>query len=304
MRLAMVTLAVGLLAGCASNDRPPERDGGMSPMDGMVQPDTSMMGCRADQHMCPSGCEDDRPNRPDMGCRLGCGDACPTPPNAQAICTDEGVCGAECIAPAVMGPDGCTCPAVTCEDLGFTCGMASDMCGGQLDCGMCGAGASCVDNQCGCTPDAAETNDSRASAFSLGALDDSSDETQMFNEYSIHNSMDEDWYEYAVTDGSDGGNPSIRIDLRDIPEGANYDLFAWYVCSTGTDATGCGAGAPDATIGAGCRTESTGNTSETVRLDTDCEHFGFDDSGTLYIRIVPTGTSAACTPYTMIVQIN
>lgn len=40
------------------------------------------------------------------------------------------------------------CQPATCQSLGFTCGTASDGCGGSLNCGTCGASALCTANIC------------------------------------------------------------------------------------------------------------------------------------------------------------
>jgi hypothetical protein len=40
----------------------------------------------------------------------------------------------------------------TCTELNLACGQAGDGCGNAIDCGTCGAGASCINGQC-VTPD-------------------------------------------------------------------------------------------------------------------------------------------------------
>jgi hypothetical protein len=40
------------------------------------------------------------------------------------------------------------CQPLTCADAGKSCGTVSDGCGGTLDCGSCGTGASCENNVC------------------------------------------------------------------------------------------------------------------------------------------------------------
>lgn len=48
-----------------------------------------------------------------------------------------------------------TCTPKTCSQLGFSCGSASDGCGGTLSCGTCASGQTCTNNVCvtsTCTP--------------------------------------------------------------------------------------------------------------------------------------------------------
>jgi hypothetical protein len=45
-------------------------------------------------------------------------------------------------------PEPPACEPLTCEEVGATCGVASDGCGDTLDCGGCPAGEVCVDNAC------------------------------------------------------------------------------------------------------------------------------------------------------------
>ncbi|MEM9192984.1 MAG: hypothetical protein AAGF12_27665 [Myxococcota bacterium] len=300
-------LVLLLVGGCGGDDAAPlpTGEGGVDAavMDAAV--DAPATGCGAGQHMCPSGCVDDLPNRPDMGCQNGCGDPCPTPMNARATCGDDGQCSFECIEPAVLGPDGCGCPAMSCEAQGFTCGAADDMCGGALDCGSCPMGSTCVDNQCACAPDTAEPNDARSSANDLGSLNDGRNETLTFEEFNLHRTDDEDWFTFDVTDGGSLlDNPGITITLKDIPTDGDYELTAWYVCSSGDDDTMCLAGRQDNTLGRGCNGQTDGSSPETVELATDCERFGLGDDGTLYIRVESVRASSSCAPYTLELSID
>jgi len=41
------------------------------------------------------------------------------------------------------------CTPATCGDQGFDCGMATDGCGTQINCGTCNQGETCAANHCG-----------------------------------------------------------------------------------------------------------------------------------------------------------
>jgi MYXO-CTERM domain-containing protein len=58
----------------------------------------------------------------------------------------------------------CGCTPTTCAKQEWTCGKASDFCGGTLDCGTCPNGQSCVNNACYTLPDAGASNDARSDA--------------------------------------------------------------------------------------------------------------------------------------------
>jgi hypothetical protein len=274
-----------------------ELDAGPAPL-----PDA---GCPSGTHECSSGCVTDGENEPANGCMFGCGAPCPEPAMfGVAVCTEMGACAIECTPPAMVLDDTCVCELLTCEGLGMTCGTPSDGCGGTLECGSCGAGATCSAGACVCSPDGAEPNPNRSTAFRIGPFDNSDDPETTFTEFAIEDTGDEDWFISRVNDGTDGGNPVITVELSGIPEGSNYDIAAWFVCAGGDDATGCSAGAPNAEIGRGCISESTGTTSELVRLETECEHISTDDTGDLYVRVRPVSDAATCDPYSLRIEIH
>jgi hypothetical protein len=261
-------------------------------------------GCPSGTHECGTSCTPDGPNETTTGCRLGCGTACPEPAMfGMAVCTSEGRCAIECTPPAMLLDDTCVCEPLTCG--ARECGTPLDGCGGMLECGACGTGSTCTpEGMCVCTPDEAEPNGNRATAFRIGPFDNSRDGTTTFTAFAIEDTRDEDWFIATVTDGSDGGNPVLELELSGIPEGSNYDLSAFYVCAEGTDATSCSAGMSDAEIGRGCSSASTGTTSELIRLETDCEHLSTDDDGDLFVRIRPVDDAATCDPYTLRISVR
>lgn len=302
-----------LSAGCGDDSTPIGGDAGPGGFDAAVSdagafdagaPPMRDAGCPSGTHECGTACTPDGPNETAAGCSLGCGAACPEPAMfGMAVCTSEGRCSIACTPPAMLLDDTCVCEALTCG--ARECGTPPDGCGGMLECGTCGGGSACNgEGMCVCAPDEAEPNGSRTSAFRIVALDNSRDATTTYSAFAIEDARDEDWFIAMVTDGTDGGNPVIELELSGIPAGSNYDLSAFYVCTDGTDATSCSAGMPDAEIGRGCTSASTGTTSELIRLETDCEHLSTDDDGELFVRIRPVDDAESCDPYTLRVAVR
>ena len=313
--LAWVALGAALLASgaCASGDEGTDGDGGIAGEGGAADAGEVDAGggrvdagdpreCPTGQHLCGGGCIDDQPNEPESGCRLGCGEPCPTSEFEVASCTTEGECTFECEPPSVREGDECVCDRDTCEDLGAMCGTLDDGCGGTLECGTCADGTECVDGMCGCPDDAGEPNESRLSTHDLPAFSDAPDTSMTFDAFTISSDTDEDWYEFTVSDDFDAGNPQVRVTLDMIPPGSNYDLGVWYVCGSGGDSSSCAAGATDNMIGNGCVSASSGTTSETVEIDTDCS--GTDDSGVVYMRVTAPTFGGSCAPYRLQVDVS
>jgi len=271
------------------------RDGGPGPDGGTV--------CPAGQHACGAGCIDDLADDPAVGCRLGCGEPCPTPTSGTSSCSAEGRCDFECAAPYHREGNDCVCAARTCASMMYECGAPDDGCGHVLDCGTCALGV-CLSGLCSCMPDAHEVDDTAAIAPTLGTYDDSTNPPPVtLTDYNLHTAADVDWTGYTIIDGADLGNPDITVTLSGVRADSAYQLSAFYVCNNGTDATTCAAGAADAEIGAGC-TAAPGTTS-TVHLTTDCNYLGLDDSGRLLVRVRASSWGAlACDPYHLTVEIH
>lgn len=307
-------------AGCADGRSGPgdEIDGGLD-TGPIVRPDAFVpmsmpdagrdsgpAGCTGSTHLCGTTCMPDMANLPANGCRLGCGTPCMTPAHAMGSCNMMGQCTFTCTAPYVPMGMGCSCTPTTCEAIGFECGAPDNGCGEALSCGSCTGGASCVEGRCGCMADAAEPNNSNTTSRRGMDLNDS--ENPMFNidGMNIHAAGNEDWFSYHVTDGSDGGNPRINVTLRNIPTGADYDLVAYYACDTANDDSSCALGGADNTVGHGCTAPVSGTTSETVEITTECANgvFNSDDSGTLFIRIIPRTWANSCGAYQVTVNVT
>ncbi|MBX3268932.1 MAG: hypothetical protein KF729_01650 [Sandaracinaceae bacterium] len=256
--------------------------------------------CGPGQHACGAGCIDDLPNTPENGCRFGCGEACPTPPDGAADCDAAGQCTFACPPPFRREGGACVCARRTCEDWGHTCGAPDDGCGTPLDCGSCSTDAICFEGACQCPPDREEPNETRIAAKLIGTATDSPDTDLSFTELSIHVASDQDWFQIPVTDAFDFGNPQVRVTLRDIPSGDDYDLAAYYVCTSGGDSSACTTGTPDPMIGRGCRSANLGSATETVEIATECS--GTDESGSLYIHVSARTFTGTCQRYRLNVR--
>lgn len=277
-------------------DTGPRRDGGTTMRDASVT-------CPSGQHRCGGGCIVDQANDPANGCRLGCGEPCPTPSTGIASCTSGGTCDFACEPPFHREGDTCTCAATTCEALHYECGAPDDGCGMPLDCGTCLGGAVCLTGRCGCMPDPHEENDDNSVATMSGTLVDSENTTLSLTDFTIDHMGDVDWIRLRVVDGTDGGSPRIDVTLRNIPAGSDFDLAAWYVCDNGGTDTSCNTGQSDNMIGRGCSSVHPANAIETVELKTGCG-FLADASGTLYIRVTAPTFNASCTPYALDLAVN
>lgn len=307
-RFASTLLACLTLSACAGGggggDAGTGEDDASTPTLDAGRRDSGGGACASGQHRCGGGCIDDLPNEPENGCRYGCGEPCPTPPDGEAACDDSGTCTFACPPPFHRVGTECVCTPRTCTELGFMCGAPDDGCGSPLDCGSCTGGGVCMTGRCSCPLDEREPNDSRLSAPRLGSLTDSPDSSMTFDAFTLHSASDEDWFTVAVTDGGIDGNPIVTVDLSSIPSGTDYELGAYYVCASGTDASTCGAGAPDNMIGRGCSATSSGSPMIHLVINTECEHLSTDDSGTLYVRVSSRRWTGVCAPYELSIAVR
>lgn len=305
-RFASTLLACLTLSACAGGggggDAGTGEDDASTPTLDAGRRDSGGGACASGQHRCGGGCIDDLPNEPENGCRYGCGEPCPTPPDGEAACDDSGTCTFACPPPFHRVGTECVCTPRTCTELGFMCGAPDDGCGSPLDCGSCTGGGVCMTGRCSCPPDAREPNDSRLEVNGqpvLATMNDADDTDLTFESFNIHAAGDVDWYRFDVDDGSDGGAPVLSVWLDDIPAGSNYDLSAFWTCDDGTPGEGCNAGMPDHEIGFGCSSNSSGTTSEFVEIDSWCGHTFGGDPGTLYVRVTARSFGGSCAPYTL-----
>lgn len=299
LTLGLSACASGRTGGNNGTDAGPS-----GPDDGGTRLDTGSRTCPAGQHLCGAGCIDDLANLPENGCRNGCGEACPTPSNGVAGCGENGECKFVCEPPFAEVGGACACVPQTCEDLGYACGAPDDGCGTPLDCGTCDGDAACMEGVCACAEDAQEPNDSRLEI--TGRLYDIPNQnwSAEYSEFSIHDETDTDWFSWHVSD-SGRNNPRIRIYLQDIPEGSNYDLSAYYVCTEGSEQSSCDDGEVDNMVGHGCASSNAGNDDETIQIHADCGRgLNSDDSGMLYVRVIAREWGGSCAPYTLVLDVT
>ena len=148
-----------------------------------------------------------------------------------------------------------------------------------------------------CTPEGAcavrqsdshEDNDSPARATDLGDFDDAADPIAWLGSVSIDSATDEDWFRFHVTDGFDGGNPRIRVELA-VP--AVHELAIYFRCDGANVATlaRCGERTvqraentlSDALLGTGCTIDGTDLLWSNIVPS--CS--GIADSGTVLLRV-------------------
>lgn len=282
-------------AGGGEEDAGPEVDAGPEPDAGRRRDAGDPTMCPAGQHPCGGGCIDDLANEIDNGCRLGCGEPCPTPPDGMASCGADGLCTFECPPPFRNEMGMCVCTPSTCDSLGYMCGAPGDGCGELLNCGSCDGAGICTDGRCECPSDDREPNESQLTAPQIASLGDSPDSSAMFDAFNLHSPTDEDWFTVRVSDDCCDGNPHVRVDLDAGATGNDYELHAYYVCNDGGDSSGCTRGSP-------CSGAASGTTPESIQFDTECS--GTDETGILFIQIVSITWGGSCAAYDLSVAIN
>lgn len=301
-----VAFAALLLVACADggggmvDGGPVPRDS--APRDSGSRTDAGPVTCPSGQHACGAGCIDDLANMPENGCRLGCGERCPTPPDGMASCDAAGACTVGCAPPFRLEMGMCVCAPRTCADGGIMCGSPDNGCGTPLDCGSCAGGGTCLDGACSCPPDAREPNNSRFAAPNIASMTDAPDSNELFSMFNVHAMTDEDWFEISVADDFDAGNPQITVTLRAIPAGSDFDLAAYFICASGGDSSSCTAGTADNMIGRGCASATSGSSAETVGMGTECS--GTDDGGSLLIHVTTRTFGGTCGNYQLEVDVH
>lgn len=264
--------------------------------------------CMSGMHDCDGECVTDQINDPAMGCRRGCGTPCPEPSEGgMATCTSSGLCDVRCTTPYVKEGDNCVCRPQSCSEAGAMCGMGvDDGCGGRIDCGMCGEGRMCDDdNQCVCMVDEAEPNEEELEAYLLGDFPDTPDTMMTFSEFTLNTETDVDIYRVRVRDTGDA-SPTLRVELRNIPPASNFELGAFFRCDSSPNTTRCDGSLlgmeMDGPLGRGCVSENPNQDPERVQLQTFCG--SSDESGNLFIEVRSTTWMNACMPYELFVLVE
>jgi hypothetical protein len=272
---------VGTDGGGGGFDGGTMRDGGPFPTDGSLRIDGSlrtdggmMTGCASGMHMCPSGCEPDRENDPERGCRLGCGtDVCEPPEGGDAMCDAAGMCVTSC----PMGDP-----------------MDGVCCGGDL---MCSSGISTL---LACPSPSEEPNETSVAARRLGGYNDEDGNMESVTGIALPVS-DVDYFSFGVSDTCCSVSTSsiVRVTLSTPVSGA-VELGAWFKCLTADDSHTCTGGTGDSTHpGVGCTgpaVGATGTATITLEFDLDCD-FTTSEDGTMLVRVRPAPGATECAEY-------
>lgn len=325
---ALVTMVFALVTGCAaeSNRAPSAFDGGIvdpgtdadtelpevdagTPDSGPPpRPDAGPVEtCTGARHMCGDDCVADLENSPENGCAKSCtGDLCEAPEGSERTCTAGGQCSFECISPWTLSASGTSCectPTTSCESVGYVCGSVEDGCGHPLLCGACDGGTSCEAGVCSCEPDGYEPS-SISLPWSGPTLSDAPDSLRTITDLMLSGADDVDWYAFPITDGDDGGNPIVRVDLFASNPALRPNLSMYYVCDLGEEVVeGCINGTVDNARGNGCS-----STVGLVELRTDCDEGGIidttDENGIIYVKVSRSADATSCDPYSFSISVR
>ena len=151
------------------------------------------------------------------------------------------------------------------------------------------------DYRCDIPPDGSEWNDISTAATNLGNFIDSTNGESWLDDRSI-GEMDEDFFEFHVTDGFDGGNPRADIELATRGSSLGWlesphELTVWFRCDAGGSGSNVRCGEwfaavdenslDDLFLGKGCTVYGTYLVWATISAG--CA--GTSDSGTVTIRV-------------------
>src|SRR4029453_15827288 len=121
--LRVFALASLVASACAASGSDEMPDAGAGDPDEPDEPDPQaecMPGTNSGMHACGMTCVPDNVNTVELGCRFGCGEACPGGGNGSATRTAVGTCGLEC-NPGYANVNG-ECVVLSCSDVGYVCG--------------------------------------------------------------------------------------------------------------------------------------------------------------------------------------
>ncbi len=144
-----------------------------------------------------------------------------------------------------------------------------------------------------------EPNDSMAASVDLGSIDLS--DPYPFDSFNanIYPTTDTDWFRYYIDDTPDG-DVRPRVELTNVPPNTNYTLCAYFECDEPAGSRDCLDGSAASYGGIpGCCSTNSGSLNENVHLDPSCDGGfpNFNDSGTVYIRIVSATSATSCSNY-------
>jgi hypothetical protein len=214
---------------------------------------------------------------------------------SKSLSTETAKCVAESVMSQVVsaapggtkppsGDEPPRCTPRTCQDLGATCGVHDDGCGGSVGCGVCAGSTPCQ-------PDDNEKNDSRATAKPLGTFTDSPLSQTIVKNLTLPDG-DEDWFSFRVEDKGYLGNPKITVSAK-LP---SIEVSAYFLCDNQNDASYCQQGTADNAIGRGCRGDGA------VKLEASCS-WTITDSGNVIVRVRKKAADQQCTAYDLTVAV-
>jgi hypothetical protein len=314
MKPFLVVLA--LLTACATSTQEPADNGSGTPGTGSNTGSGSGSGDGSDstplpgggvqcnpsyEHACGPQCAPNQENNVDVGCAMGCGDACKSPLHGHPVCTDAGVCAVACDTGYSLSGDQCV--AEGCSQVGYSCGTL-ETASGSVDCGTCMDGATCGgSHQCQIARDGKEVNDSLALATQLGEYNDAANQQAVIHGLSIDSTSDVDWFRFHITDGFDGGNPDgyITLSHNHVISGSDvgwlssrHQLTVWFKCDGDDNGSSVECGEwysttdtdslHDPSLGVGCTVDAT--YLVWAHVSASCK--SLSDNGTVVFRVRKT----------------
>ena len=296
--LALVVMAAAACANAGQEAEEIGPDAGMSGQGGGGADDPEESAedatCAPGTHTCGTACVGDQANTPEVGCKFGCGQACPVPENGSATCTAGSVCDITCDAgySEINGE----CVAFSCGNVGYVCGDYTDDAGTTFSCGACYGSTTCgSDHKCNIASDSFEPNDSSTSAKDLGSFNDADNASRWVEKLTIDESTDSDWFKFRVVDGFDFNNPDVRVSLshRGTSLGwlsSSHEITVWFKCDGSDEGTNMDCGEwyttektnnANGALGKGCTTYGT----YVVWGEFEPNCSGTNESGTAYVRV-------------------
>lgn len=175
-----------------------------------------------------------------------------------------------------------------------------------IDGDACTSGDVCEFGTCAGKPitDTDESNETQGNAKAIPDTNDCDDwpgDTKT-RQATIYPVGDVDWFSFKHSDKT-GCDFYPQVELSGIPSGTNYQLCAYFKCSSGSTELSCETGTKSSSGSlSGCCSNAAGTQSEIVKLSPtcDCGTFCFDDTGTVYVEVkAAPGSGASCSSYTL-----
>ncbi len=277
----------------------------MPPVEGQCDGMANGTTCDADS----DGCTEDTCQSGECvaGERIECGDelactldACQSTGPMSHECVAE-VASVACLIDGSCIMNGEFNPENSCQVCNRISGEADDwtLVEGACDDGdACTVRDTCVDGACVGSPiaeDIYEPNNSNEETYNLGEVDDNESFPKGVINGTLFPEGDEDWFVYTDNDASRFAFIYPRVELRDIPEGSDYDVCAYIVCpgDEPPDDISCRSGSVESFMWTqGCCSRNTGSANEDVYINHSCP--GRDDTADVYVRVTRVSGGASC----------